>query len=218
MTFWQHQPQPKHQQKRKGVQQTQVVSAGYVSVFVLLTGMILILITLSLLTRQMNEVKAVASFQDKTQAHYLATSGMDMALWQLYEWSEEAVLAYEEGVRLAAETGVAVPSLKNYIRSHVVQRLYKLNAFNTRPSQNFIPQVEQEHSLRMRVVASIDGELVTLTVQGVSQKARITQQAVVQLPRVVAVEPLGPEGQNGNLVTIHGLNLVSRFQTFSIWY
>lgn len=193
-------------------------SGGYISIFVLLTGMILLLITLSLLTRQVNEVMAVGSFQHKTQAHYLAEAGMDMALWQLYEWSEEAIAAYEEGVALAAETGMTVPSLKEYSRSHVIFQLYRLNEYNNTPLDKPFSGLEEDHSIRLKVEASIDEAQVTLVAQGICEKARVTQQAVVALPRVTQVTSLEAEGGTGNEIVIQGLHLISRFQTPSIWY
>ena len=202
--------------------------SGYISIFVLLTGMVLILITLSLLTRQVNEVTAVSSFQHRTQAHYLAASGMDMALWQLFEWSEEAITAYEEGVALAAETGAAVPSLSDYLRSHVIYQLYRLNQYDNSPMDNPLPGLHKDHSIRFKVEASIDEAQVTITAQGICDKARVTQQAVVALPRITHVYPFvtgeeldetGTDTDNlGNEVVIHGMHLISRFQTSSIWY
>ncbi len=193
-------------------------SGGYISLFVLLTGMMLILITLSLLTQQVNEVMAVESFQHKTQAHYLADAGMDMALWQLYDWSEEAISTYEEGVALAAETGAAVPSLKDYVRSQVISQLDQFNQYDNTPMDNPLQNVDHDHSMRFKVETSIDEEQVTVTVQGICDKARVTQQAVVALPRVTQVTSLEAEGGTGSEVLIQGLYLISRFQTSSIWY
>lgn len=193
-------------------------SRGYISIFVLLTGMVLILITLSLLTRQVNEVTAVSSFQHRTQAHYLAASGMDMALWQLFEWSEEAITAYEAGVALAAETGAAVPSLTDYLRNHVIYQFYRLNQYDNSPMDNPLPGLHKDHSIRFKVEASIDEAQVTITAQGICDKARVTQQAVVKLPRVTQVNRLEAEGGTGNEVVIQGMHLISRFQTSSIWY
>ena len=191
---------------------------GYISIFVLLTGMVLILITLSLLTRQVNEVKGVQSFQHRTQAHYLADAGMNMALWQLYEWSEEAIIAYEEGVMLAAEMGAKVPSLTDYLQNHVVHQLYRLNQYDKKPLENPLPGLDTNHGIRFKVEASSDETQVTVTAQGICDKARVTQQAVVNLPRVTQVNPLEREDGMGNEVVIQGLHLVSRFQTSSIWY
>ena len=191
---------------------------GYISIFVLLTGMVLILITLSLLTRQVNEVMALRSFQNRTQAHYLAEAGMDMTLWQLYEWSEEAIEAYGEGVTLAGETGATVPSLTDYIRSHVVYQLYRLNEYNNSPMDNPLAGLETDHHIRLKVEASVDETQVTVTAQGICEKARVTQQAVVALPRVTQVTPLEASGGTGNEMVIQGMLLISRFQTASIWY
>lgn len=192
--------------------------SGYISIFVLLTGMVLILITLSLLTRQVNEVMALRSFQNRTQAHYLAEAGMDMTLWQLYEWSEEAIEAYGEGVALAAETGATVPSLTDYIRSHVVYQLYRLNQYDNKPMDNPLAGLEKDHHIRLKVEASIDEAQVTVTAQGICDKARVTLQAVVVLPRITQVTPLEASGSTGKVEMIQGMHLISRFQTSSIWY
>lgn len=215
-------------EKAKKYHKVEPGSGGYISIFVLLTGMLLILITLSLLTRQMNEVMAIKSFQHRTQAHYLSDSGMDMALWQLYEWSEDALAAYEEGVTLAAETGAAVPSLKDYVRSHVIYQLYRLNEYNSTPMDNPFQQLELNHGIRLKVEASIDESQITITAQGICEKSRVTQQSVVALPKVTQMNSFVTEGaldetgaDRGSLgkdVVIQGMHLISRFQTSSIWY
>ena len=187
---------------------------GYISLFVLLSGMILLILTLSLLTRQVNEGLGLQSFRHRVQAHYLAESGMDMALWQLWEWNDAAMEAYEESLWTAIELESAAPSLNDCLRTHVMHQLYRLNAFDKSPMTNLFDELTQPHAIRMKAEPSICEGQVTLTVMGTYGRARVTQRAVAQMPHLSHVEDA--EGGGSEWVIRH-MTLVSRSQIVSDW-
>ncbi len=191
---------------------------GSISVYVLLTGMVLVYVILSLANRQLNEAKSVQSFQHSTQAHYLTTSGMDMALWQLSQWSTEAVASYEEAVMLAVDHETSLPVFHDYVVSHVILQLYRLNAYESSPLQNLFPELVVPHSIRMKIEPSFDETVVQVYVQGTFGNARTTQRAKVILPFVKEVISSEEMGSSGSEEVIQGLTLFSRYQRPSIWY
>ena len=187
---------------------------GAVSLVVLMAGMLLIFITLSFLTRQVNEVTAVQSFQNRIQAHYLVESGMDILLWQLYEWSEEAVDCFVE--KTVSDHSGKTPShlLSDTINACVVQPLESINHHRFIPLTNPFEDLPQPHSLRMKADASSDERFITVTVMGTYGKARVTQRAVVQMPHIAEIKK---DPDAGHTLLINDMILISRSQVLSDW-
>ena len=182
---------------------------GMISVFVLLTGMILVMLSLSLLTRQVASVKAVQSYEHRVRAHYLAASGMEMVLWQLHQWSEEAVA---ETLQIHSADTDFQELLAQQVQQRVVHQLYRINLHETQPLENFFSDMIQPHQLRFQVNACIRQETVTIVVEGTYANARVAQEAVVLLP-LSRVHTTGL----GNEAVVTGMVLQSRSQCLSPW-
>ncbi|MEN1759301.1 hypothetical protein [Anoxynatronum sibiricum] len=155
---------------------------GAASLFVLLMGTLLILLTLSLLTRQLTEQQAVRSFENRLQAHYLTESGMDLALWQLSEWTDRAVETFLENESYDSWSSAL---LADHVRHEVIFQLHQINAYRNAPLQQIFEDDPTPHALRMLAEASIDEKEIVITVQGNYGNARVAQRAVVELPVIV---------------------------------
>lgn len=184
---------------------------GAASLFVLMMGLLLVILTMSLITRQLTERQAVRSFENRLQAHYLAESGMELALWQLSQWSDQSVEAFLEGF---TNDGSPSSALADHIRHEVIFNLHQINAFRHHPLQQLFSDDATPHAIKMQAEASIDEKEIVLTVQGNYGNARVAQQAIVQLPVIISgIHPEAPSDQ----VYVKTMVLHSRSQVLATW-
>ncbi|SMP48674.1 hypothetical protein [Anoxynatronum buryatiense] len=184
---------------------------GAASLFVIMMGMLLILLTMSLLTRQLAEQQAVRSFENRLQAHYLTESGMELALWQLNEWTDRAVEAFLE---IESYDSGSSALLAEHVRHEVIFQLHHMNAYRTTPLQQVFADDPTPHALRMLAEVSIDEKEIVITVQGNYGNARVAQRAVVELP--VIVDGSSDESVSEGL-HVKTMFLRTRNQVVAVW-
>ncbi|MDW7670630.1 MAG: hypothetical protein SCK57_06115 [Bacillota bacterium] len=203
---------------------------GFISVTILLAGMILMVLAFSLFTRQEHETLAMQSSRNRVCAHYTAEAGMELMLWELYEWGEEVIREYE--AKLASGTPVTDISwdFDAHVQLHLFPLLNQLNQHGDdllpSPFQNLSggeggeddPEDQEEESaaqhLRLKVESDPSQQQLIVTVQGICHRARVTQRAVVDLPTVKQEKS---ECNNFTHTYITSLYLVSRVQCPSPW-
>jgi len=179
---------------------------GSVALWVMMAGMILMMLALSVMARQMTSYQATISSENRLRAHYLAESGMEMALWQLNEWVEEGVESYRES------PGTQSP--EPWVRQYLVSRLYLLNDFDTHPLDRPFPLLTTPHQIRMKAELCIEGTQLTVTVEGRCENARITRQALLEMPVATPIQGGGGEYARWKLTP---LRLVSLRQIEPYW-
>ncbi len=181
---------------------------GSISLVVLLSGLVLIMITMSLMTIQINEVKAVQSSRQRICAQYVAESAMELAVWELYEITEEIIQEYVNGA--GTHQGMMNQGFDNYLKHRLYHQLPQFNV--NQPAKLMLPVSEngennpshEDHLIRMKVEKSTDQQQLILTVQGICGRARSTLQSVLDLPQMT--------GQY-----VSSLYLVSTRQILSDW-
>lgn len=205
---------------------------GFIAVTILLSGMIILLLGVSLLTLHVHEAQAFQSSRNRVCAHYTAEAGMELMLWELYEWGEEVIRDYEALVQqgvIRDDTGTG-----SGFDSHLHLKLYQMLLQANQHGDDLLPSPFQglnagecgeapedqedegnEHlHLRLKVESDPSKKQLTVTVQGICQRARVTQRAVVDLP---AVRQETSECGNFIEAYITSLYLVSRVQCPSPW-
>ena len=175
---------------------------GSISLVVLLSGLVLIMITMSLLTIQMNEAMAFQSSRQRICAQYVAESAMELAVWELYEMTEEIIQEYVNGAGMNQ-------GFDNYLKHRLSHQLPEFNV--NQPTQLILPvsgsdnsTFHEDHLIRMKVEKSTDQKQLIVTVQGICGRARSTLKSVLDLPE-----------KTGHAVS--SLYLVSTRQILSDW-
>ena len=184
---------------------------GWASIFVLTLGLLLVLLTMSLITRQITEQLALRSFENRLQAHYLAESGMELALWQISQWADQSVESFLNSDSLERPP---CDVLAGHVRREVILNLDKINHYRHTPLQPVFTEDTMSHSLRMLAEASSDGSHIVLTVQGNYGNARVAQRAVVQLPVIVTGSSVGVAEEG---LYVKTMELRSRSQVLATW-
>ena len=154
---------------------------GYVSIVCLFIGMSIIALTLSVMTLHMNDYQLQQSSGNRIRAQYLAESGMDLTLHQLYEWSEDAI---EDLFLVLLQDSDAIHHLDDYLYHHMIHQVNSNKQYLQIDLNGMYAEYAHDHGMNVIVRSSVDKTL-RVKVHGYYDNARVYLEGVVQMPAIV---------------------------------
>lgn len=153
---------------------------GFISIVCLLVGMSISALGLSVMTLHMNDLVLQQSSTHRIRAQYLAESGMEMTLYHLHQWSENAISAYFHS---SIESSDKILALEPYLEAYMLHPLY------AKPDEisvtSLYPEYLHEHGIHLSVDPSTDGKTLKIKIQGYYSNARVFLDATVRMPSLV---------------------------------
>ena len=180
---------------------------GYISIVCLFIGMSIIALALSVMELHSNDLFLQQSSGNRVKAQYLAESGMEMAMYQLHTWSEEAIEAYFQSKPIE---GGAVPALEPYLQQHIIHKLQAINQYQHTAISPLYQEYQQEHGVFLSVEPSSDKKTLKIKVQGYYESARVYLEGRVRMP--VLMMERDDEGQTD--IRVRALNLETLVQSY----